>query len=172
MLKRSGRDCRTVMYAVERQGTSNAANREVLNNNYCSSPATMGLRKMLSFNISFMDWFPAPPMHTLQQNLSMETIVPGHHNNLRTALPLSNSQNHSVAPPRTAPAPPEQFLSEEELQELWSKMALWTALHVIQPRGLNHKYVYSRPHDSLAHTSQACFAPPHSLHCFTRASGP
>jgi hypothetical protein len=143
MLNKSARDHRTVVYAFERRGASNAANRESSDVHRCSSPATMMLRKMLSFNISFLDRFPAPPTHTLRRNSSMETIVPGRHNTLRAALPLSDIHDRSVAPPRTAPAPPEQFLSEEELQELWSEVGHWTALRVIQPGGLNHKYVYS-----------------------------
>jgi hypothetical protein len=109
----------------------------------------MMLRKMLSFNVSFLDRFPAPPTHTLQRNSSMETIVPGRHNYLCAALPLRDVQDRSVTLPYTAPALPEQSLSDEELQELWSEVLHWTALREIQPGGLNHKYVYSTPRDSL-----------------------
>jgi hypothetical protein len=126
-----------------------AANRESSDVHRCSASATMGLRKMLSFNVSFMDRFPAPPTHTLRRNSLLETIVPGRHNNLRTALPVCNVLDRSVAPPCTAPAPPQQLLSEDKLQELWSEVAHWTALRVIQSGGLNHKYVYSTPRDSL-----------------------
>jgi hypothetical protein len=128
----------------------NAANRELPDTHHCSASATMGLRKMLSFNVSFMDCLPAPPMHTLRWKSSLETIVPGCHNNWHTALPSSNVQDCSVAPPRAAPAPPQQFLSEEELQELWSEVAHWTALCVIQPGGLNHKYIYSTSRGTLS----------------------
>jgi hypothetical protein len=169
MLKRSARDHRSVAYVFERRGASKAANKESSDVYGCSLATTMGLCKMLSFNVSFMDCFPAPPTHTLRQNSSLETIVPGHHNNLRAALPLSNIQDRLVALPRTAPALPEQFLSEEELQELWSEVAHWTALHVIQSGGLNHKYIYSTLHYSL---SQARYTPPHLLRCSTPASGP
>jgi hypothetical protein len=143
MLNKSACDHRNVVYAFERRGASNAANRELLNSGYCSSPANMGLRKMLLFNVSFMDCFPALLTHTLQQNSLLETIIPGRHNNLRAALPVCNVLDRSIALPRAGPALPQQFLSEEELQELLSKVAYWMALRVIQSGGLNHKYVYS-----------------------------
>jgi hypothetical protein len=91
-------------------------------------------------------------MYSARRNSSLETIIPGRHNNLRAALPLSDVQDRSVAPPHAAPAPPRQPWSEEELQELWSEVGHWTALRVIQPGGLNHKYVYSTPRDSLSLT--------------------
>jgi hypothetical protein len=141
MLKRSARDHRSVVYAFERRGTSNAVNRELSDVHNCSLATTMMLRKMLSFNVSFLDRFPAPPTHTLRRNSPLETIVPGRHNTLRAALPACGVQDCSVALPPAAPALPEQFLSEEELQELWSEVGHWTALRVIQPGGLNHKYV-------------------------------
>jgi hypothetical protein len=112
----------------------------------------MPLRKMLSFNVSFMDLFPAPPTHTLRRNSSLETIVPGRHNNLRAAPPARDILDRSVTLPPAAPAPTEQFLSEEELQELWSEVGHWTALRVIQPGGLNHKYVYSTSRGTLSLT--------------------
>jgi hypothetical protein len=149
MLKRSARDHRSVAYAFEQRGASKAANKESSDVYGCSLATTMGLRKMLLFNVSFMDRFPAPPTHMLRRNSSMETIVPGRHNNLRAVLPVCDVLDRSVAPPCAAPAPPQQFLSEEELQELWSEVAHWTALRVIQSGGLNHKYVYSTPRDSL-----------------------
>jgi hypothetical protein len=137
----------------------------------------MGLRKMLSFNVAFLDRFPAPPTHTLRRNSLLETIVPGRHNNLRAALPscdvlftLTGVQDRSVAPPCIAPAPLRQPWTEEEIQELWSEVPYWTVLRVIQPGGLNHKYVYStsRGNPSLTYCRLATlllshYAVPHPL---------
>jgi hypothetical protein len=152
MLKRSARDHRSVVYGLARRGASNAANRESSDVHDCSLATTMMLLKMLSFNVLFLDRFPALLMHTLRRKSSLETIVLGCHNNLRTALPVCNILDCSVAPPPTAPGPPLQSLSDEEIQELWSEVSHWTALRVIQPRGSNHKYVDSATCDSLSLT--------------------
>jgi hypothetical protein len=152
MLNKSACDHRTAAYAFERRGASNAVNRESSDVHRCSSPAAMMLRKMLLFNVSFMDRFPAPPTHTLRRNSLLETIVPGRHNNLRVALPACNVLDRSAALPPAAPALPEQFLSEEELQELWSEVGHWMALRVIQPGGLNHKYISSTSRGTLSLT--------------------
>jgi hypothetical protein len=50
MLNRSARDHRSVAHGFERRGASNALNRESPDVHHCSLSATMGLRKMLSFN--------------------------------------------------------------------------------------------------------------------------
>jgi hypothetical protein len=170
MLKRSARDHRSVAYALERRGTSNAVNRESSDVHACFPATTMALRKMLSFNISFLDLFPAPPTHTLRRNSSLETIMPGRHNNLRAALPACDVQDCSVAPPCAASLPLGQPWTEEEIQELESKLVHWTALRVIQPGGLNHKYVHSTSlgtlslkHRRLATILLSLYRVPHPL---------
>jgi hypothetical protein len=124
----------------------------------------MTLRKMLSFNISFLDLFPAPPTHTLRRNSSLETIVPGCHNNLRAALPACDVQDRSIAPPCAASVPVGQPWTKEEIQELESELVHWTALRVIQPGGINHKYVHSTPCDSLSLTHHRLATLPFSLY--------
>jgi hypothetical protein len=141
-----------VANAFERRGASNTANRELSHVHHCSASAAIMLCKMLSFNVLFLDRFPAPPTHTLRRNCSLETIIPGCYNNLRAAPPMRDIQDRFVTPPRAAPAPPKQFLTEEELRELWSKLAHWTELNVIVPEGLNHKYVYSTLRNNLSLT--------------------
>jgi hypothetical protein len=152
MLNRSARDHRSVAYAFERRGTSNAVDRESSDVHNCFPATTMTLRKMLSFNVSFLDLFPAPPTHTMRRNSSLETIVPGRHNNLRAALPACDVQDCSVAPPCATSLPLGQPWTEEEIRELESELVHWTVLRVIQPGGLNHKYVHSTSLDTLSLT--------------------